>query len=71
MKKILIINGHPEKSSYSYALSASSFEGATKNNNAEISIINIADLQFNPNLTHGYQHRTKLELDLLEAIEKL
>jgi putative NADPH-quinone reductase len=71
MKKILIINGHPEKSSYSYALSASYFEGATKNNNAEISIINIADLQFNPNLTHGYQQRTELEPDLLEAIEKL
>ena len=59
MKKILIINGHPEKNSYSYALSAAYIEGATKNNNAEISIINIADLQFNPNLTHGYQQRTE------------
>ena len=70
MKKILIINGHPEKESYSYALSQSYAEGA-KTAGAEISYIHIADLEFNPNLAHGYQKRTDLEPDLLQAIEKL
>jgi putative NADPH-quinone reductase len=33
--------------------------------------INIADLDFNPNLEFGYRKRTELEPDLLEAIEKI
>lgn len=70
MKKILIINGHPEKSSYNYALSESYIDGA-KSNNAEISTINIAELNFNMNLQHGYQKRTELEPDLLTAIDKI
>ncbi|MFT3752146.1 MAG: NAD(P)H-dependent oxidoreductase [Paludibacter sp.] len=70
MKKILIINGNPEKNSYNYALSQSYSEGA-KNSKAEISTINISELQFNPNLAHGYQKRTELEPDLQDAIEKI
>jgi len=33
--------------------------------------INIADLDFNPNLTFGYRKRIELEPDLLEAVDKI
>ncbi|MCG8575185.1 MAG: NAD(P)H-dependent oxidoreductase [Flavobacteriales bacterium] len=70
MKQILIINGHPDKESFNYALSAAYREGAAKNN-VQIDQINIGDLDFNPNLKFGYRQRTDLEPDLLDAIEKI
>jgi len=70
MKNILIINGHPDEKSFNFALSKSYKKGAGKSN-AEIKIINIRELNFNPNLQFGYRKRTELEPDLLEAQEKL
>lgn len=70
MKKILIINGHPDKESFNFALAAAYKRGAEKSN-AEVKEINIRDLKFNPNLQFGYRKRTELEPDLLDAQEKL
>jgi NAD(P)H dehydrogenase (quinone) len=70
MKQVLIINGHPDKQSYNYALSEAYLKGASKTD-AILTQINIADLDFNPNLKFGYRKRTELEPDLLEAIEKI
>ena len=70
MKQVLIINGHPDKQSYNYALSAAYLKGARKTD-AILAQINIADLEFNPNLEFGYRKRTELEPDLLEAIDKI
>ncbi|WPR75754.1 NAD(P)H-dependent oxidoreductase [Algoriphagus sp. NG3] len=70
MKKILIINGHPDKESFNYALSDAYKKGAAKAG-AEIKEINIRELDFNPNLQYGYRKRTELEPDLLEAQDKL
>jgi putative NADPH-quinone reductase len=70
MKQVLIINGHPDKQSYNYALSEAYLEGASKTNSI-LTQINLADLDFNPNLAFGYRKRTELEPDLLEAIEKI
>jgi NAD(P)H dehydrogenase (quinone) len=70
MKQVLIINGHPDKHSYNYALSAIYLRGASKTD-AVLTQINISDLDFNPNLEFGYRKRTELEPDLLEAIEKI
>ncbi len=70
MKNILIINGHPDKESFNYALSDAYIEGANKTN-AVLSQINIADLDFNSNLKFGFRKRTELEPDLIEAIEKI
>ena len=70
MKKILIINGHPDKESYNYALSEAYKTGATSSG-ADIKVINIADLKFNPNLQFGYRKRTELEPDLLKSQEDL
>jgi NAD(P)H dehydrogenase (quinone) len=70
MKQVLIINGHPDKQSYNYALSEAYLRGASKTNSV-LTQINIADLEFNPNLVFGYRKRTELEPDLLDAIEKI
>ncbi|WP_028888206.1 NAD(P)H-dependent oxidoreductase [Tenacibaculum ovolyticum] len=70
MKKILIINGHPDKESFSFALS-NSYKKGVEFSNAKIEEINIRDLNFNPNLEFGYRRRTELEPDLLKAQVKL
>ena len=70
MKKILIINGHPDKESYNFALAASYKKGA-QHSDAIIREIIIRDLHFNPNLQFGYRKRTELEPDLLDAQDKL
>lgn len=66
MKKILIIDGHPNKSSLNFALAEAYYKGA-KAGGAEVKKIRIADLMFNPNLEYGYQQRMELEPDLLSA----
>ena len=70
MKKILIINGHPNKDSFNFAIVEAYKNGATKSG-AEVKEIVIADLEFSPNLKYGYQKRTDLEPDLLDAFEKI
>ncbi|TPG31810.1 NAD(P)H-dependent oxidoreductase [Flavobacterium pectinovorum] len=70
MKNILIINGHPNPSSFNFAIADSYLKGAIASG-AEVDTITIADLKFNPNLQFGYQKRTELEPDLLEAWGKI
>ncbi|MDO6803985.1 NAD(P)H-dependent oxidoreductase [Wenyingzhuangia sp. 1_MG-2023] len=70
MKQVLIINGHPDKESFNYALSEAYIKGSNKTNSI-ISQINIAELEFNPNLQFGYRKRMELESDLVLAIEKI
>jgi len=70
MKKILIINGHPNKESFNFGLAEAYKKGAMQSD-AEIKEIIIRDLQFNPNLTFGYQKISVLEPDLIEAQEKI
>ncbi len=70
MKNILIINGHPDKESYNYAISNAYKKGA-ETTSANIKVINIIDLDFNPNLQYGYRKRTALEPDLIQAQKEL
>ncbi|OLY94683.1 Putative NADPH-quinone reductase (modulator of drug activity B) [Cnuella takakiae] len=70
MKKVLLINGHPDPESYNYALARAYAEGLATTG-ATLQQIDIASLQFNPNLQHGYRKRTALEPDLLQAIEQI
>lgn len=70
MKNILIINGHPNPESFNFGIAASYLKGAV-DSGAQVENITIAELQFNPNLKFGYQKRTELEPDLLEAWEKI
>lgn len=70
MKKILIINGHPNKESFNYGIFSSYREGAIESG-AEIKEIIISDLRFNPNLQFGYRKIMELEPDLVEAWDKI
>ncbi len=70
MKKIVIINGHPDEESYNFGLAAAYKKGAERAGATVIDII-IKDLTFNPNLQFGYRKRTELEPDLLIAQEKI
>jgi len=65
MKKILIINGHPDKESLCFGLAESYMKGA-ESAGAVCTIVNLIDLKFNPILMHGYRERTELEPDLLK-----
>jgi putative NADPH-quinone reductase len=70
MKKILIINGHPNPESFNFGIAESYFKGAIASG-AEVDNITISELNFNPNLQFGYQKRTELEPDLLASWEKI
>lgn len=70
MKKIVIINGHPNKDSFNFALVNAYVDGA-KQAGTEIKLITIANLEFNPNLQFGYTKRMDLEPDLIEAWEMI
>ncbi|MFH7000304.1 NAD(P)H-dependent oxidoreductase [Flavobacterium sp. FlaQc-57] len=70
MKKILIINGHPNPSSFNFAIAESYLKGVITSG-AEVDTITIADLKFNPNLQFGYQKRTEFETDLVESWKKI
>lgn len=69
-KKILIIDGHPNKASLCYALAEAYQKGASETG-AEVQTFRIADLNFNPNLEAGYQKIQTHEPDLLLALEKI
>lgn len=70
MKKILIIDCHPNKDSFNRHL-ADAYRKGAKAAGAEIQDIVIRDLKFNPNLEYGYVKRTELEPDLLAAWDKI
>ncbi len=69
-RKILIINGHPNIDAFNFGITAAYKKGA-ENNGAEVKEIIIASLKFNSNLQFGYQKRTELEPDLIQAWEKI
>ncbi len=70
MKKILLIQGHPDNESFNFALYEAYKKGAIASG-ADIQEIIVRDLNFNPNLQFGYRKRTELEPDLLDSIEKI
>ena len=57
MKKILIINGHPNSDSFNFGIFEAYKKGAIISG-ADIKEIIINDLNFNPNLQFGFQKRT-------------
>ncbi len=69
MKRILIVNGHPDKESLCTALARQYKIGADRSG-AECNLINLTDLDFSPVLKFGYKKRTDLEVDLLK-VQKL
>lgn len=69
-KKITVINCHPNPKSLNNSFAKAYLNGAQKSG-AEVAEIQLASLQFEPNLKYGYQQRMELEPDLLQAWEKI
>jgi len=67
MKKILIINGHANKDSFNYTISAAYKKGA-ESNNAEVKTLNIIDLQFKPFMSE-FSKDLEPEPDIIKAQE--
>jgi NAD(P)H dehydrogenase (quinone) len=65
MKKILIINGHPDKESFCFAL-AENYKKGAELAGASCKLIHLADVQFNPILNFGYRKISELEPDLIK-----
>jgi len=68
MKKIAIINGHPNQDSFNFGI-AQAYKAGAVETEAEVKEIIIRELKFNPNLQFGYQKRMELEPDLMKAWE--
>ena len=65
--KILIINGHPLKASFNFAI-VKAYEKGAKTNNVEIRHLVIAELNFNQSF-EGFGKQAKLEPDIAKAQE--
>lgn len=65
MKKIIIINGHPDKESLCFSLAERYKKGADKNGD-QCQLVHLIDLKFNPILSYGYRLVSELEPDLLK-----
>lgn len=70
MKKILIINGHPDPESFAAGLAKAYKKGAIAAG-AQVEDLVLADLDFNPILQFGYRKRVELEPDLIDAQQKI
>ncbi len=70
MKKILVINGHPDKESFNWALAENYVKGAIMSE-AQVKTINLIELNFDPILKYGYRIPHPLEPDLENAIKKI
>jgi putative NADPH-quinone reductase len=70
MKKVLVINGHPDKESFCFALAERYKKGADAAG-AECKLVHLIDLKFNPILTFGYRKISELEPDLLKMQQEI
>ncbi len=70
MKKVLIINGHPNAESFCNALTEAYKKGSWDVGN-EVELLNVRELNFNLNLSNGYSRKTELEPDLIEVQQKI
>lgn len=69
-KKILVIDGNPNPTSFGASLAGRYVVGAQKSG-AEVRRIDIRSLQFDPSLPHGYDSLPELEPDLQGAIDNM
>ena len=68
--RVLILNGHPDKNSLCSALAAKYATGAM-DAGAEVRVLNLHDLAFDPVLRKGYKEAQPLEDDLVKAQQDL
>lgn len=58
--RVVVLEGHPDTGSYCGALAAQVVEAA-KAKGAEVRLLRLSDMEFGPDLRHGYRQRTPLE----------
>lgn len=68
--RILVILGHPDGTSFCGALAEAYAKGA-REAGAEVDLLRLGDLDFDPVLRKGYREVQLLEPDLLEAQERV
>lgn len=69
MKRVLIIQGHPNKQSFCHSLAEAYVKGSKELN--EVELISLSDLKFDPILRFGFQKEQSLEPDLIEMQKKI
>lgn len=69
-KTILVINGHPDADSLSNTFTET-YARQARAAGAEVEILHLRELRFDPNLAHGYKRRTEWEPDLQRAWEMI
>ena len=69
MKKILIINGHPNSQSFCHAISEAYKDGASSKGNHAV-LLNLSELNFDLSLANGYSKSMELEKDLVFAQDR-
>lgn len=65
-KNILVINGNPDKDSFSTELARAYEKGALKGA-ANVNVLHLHDLEFDPILHNGFKEKMPLEPDLIKA----
>jgi putative NADPH-quinone reductase len=70
MKKTLIINGHPDKESFCFAI-AESYKKGADSSGSDCKLVHLIDLDFNPILTFGYREISVLEPDLVKMQQEI
>ncbi|GIO32627.1 MULTISPECIES: NAD(P)H-dependent oxidoreductase [Paenibacillus] len=69
-KNMTVIVGHPDPESYCHALAQAYIRGA-KAAGADVKLLDLAAMRFDPILQYGYRKRTELEPDLIQAREAI
>lgn len=70
MKKVLILNGHPDPQSLCAALAHAYAQGANSRG-CQAQVLNVLDLKFDPVLHRGYKVSQVLEPDLVRAQQSI
>lgn len=70
MKKILVINAHPRKESFSEALAKDYFAGA-QSAGFQVELVNLYDLEFNPNQIYVGMKDVQIEADIVDIQIKI
>ncbi len=70
MKTILILNAHPNRDSFCNAL-AESYRSGAESSSADVKLINLIDLDFDPILKSTNSQDNELEPDILKVQEKI
>ncbi len=68
--RVLVLDGHPDATSLCGALAAKAADAA-RSRGADVRLLHLSGLAFDPNLAGGYKTRQDMEPDLLIVLEAL